>query len=138
MFVGKKILSIRRNKMSQNEYKEGTKSPLMKQLYDGNFPGEEEAQQLRDELFYNHAIHAYLTMLPAVNSIGLRDGSEAAFGAGYNVLPIWKDRMDCRAWVPTPNADVIYSMSYLDLKETGQGDGATGCRSAARRHRHVH
>jgi hypothetical protein len=29
--------------MSQNEYKEGTKSPLFEQLYDGNFPGEEEA-----------------------------------------------------------------------------------------------
>jgi hypothetical protein len=27
--------------------------------------------------------------------------------------------MDARTWVPTPNADVIYSMSYLDLKETG-------------------
>ncbi len=40
-------------------------------------------------------------------------------GKGYNVLPIWKDRMDSRAWIPTPNADVIYSMSYLDLKETG-------------------
>jgi hypothetical protein len=60
-----------------------------------------------------------MTMLPALNVIGMRDGSEAAFGAGYNVLPIWKDRMDSRAWVPTPNADVIYSMSYLDLGETG-------------------
>jgi hypothetical protein len=27
--------------------------------------------------------------------------------------------MDARTWVPTPNADVIYSMSYLDLNETG-------------------
>lgn len=27
--------------------------------------------------------------------------------------------MDSRAVVPTPNGDVIYSMSYLDLKETG-------------------
>src|SRR5271166_1972793 len=60
-----------------------------------------------------------MTMLPALNVIGLRDGSEQAFGKGYNVLPIWKDRMDARAWVPTPNADVIYSMSYLDLQETG-------------------
>ncbi|MCO8122746.1 DUF1254 domain-containing protein [Stieleria sp. TO1_6] len=60
-----------------------------------------------------------MTMQPALNVIGLRDGSEAEFGAGYHVLPIWKDRMDSRAWVPTPNADVIYSMSYLDLKETG-------------------
>ena len=41
------------------------------------------------------------------------------FGKGYNVLPIWKDRMDSRTWVLTPNADAIYSMSYLDLKETG-------------------
>jgi hypothetical protein len=49
----------------------------------------------------------------------MRDGSEATFGAGYNVLPIWKDRMDSRTWVPTPNADVIYSMSYLDLKKDG-------------------
>ena len=60
-----------------------------------------------------------MTMLPALNVIGMRDGSEAAFGKGYNVLPIWKERMDARTWVPTPNADVIYSMSYLDLKETG-------------------
>lgn len=49
----------------------------------------------------------------------MRDGSEEAFGKGYNVLPIWKDRMDSRCWVPTPNADVIYSMSYLDLKQDG-------------------
>lgn len=83
--------------MSKNEYKEGTKSPLVKQMYDGNFPPEEEAQQLRDELFYNQAIWAYMTMLPALNTIGLRDGSEKALGAGYNVLPIWKSRMDARA-----------------------------------------
>jgi len=93
--------------------------PLVRALYDGNWPSEEEGQQLRDELFYQRAIHAYMTMLPAMNVIGMRDGSEAEFGGGYNVLPIWKDRMDARAWVPTPNADVIYSMSYLDLKKTG-------------------
>ena len=72
-----------------------------------------------NDLFYQQAIQAYITMLPTLNVIGMRDGSEAAFGAGYSVLPIWKERMDSRTWVPTPNADVIYSMSYLDLKETG-------------------
>jgi hypothetical protein len=93
--------------------------PLIRQLNHGNWLPEAEAERLRDELFYQRAIHAFMTMLPALNVIGMRDGSEAAFGAGYNVLPIWKDRMDSRTWVPTPNADVIYSMSYLDLKETG-------------------
>ncbi len=98
---------------------EGTTPPLVRQMYGGNWPPADEAQELRDELYYQRAIHAYMTMLPALNTIGMRDGSEAEFGKGYNVLPIWKDRMDARAWVPTPNADVIYSMSYLDLKETG-------------------
>ena len=93
--------------------------PLMAQINDGNWLPQQEAEQLRDELFYQRAVHAYMTMLPALNVIGIRDGSEAAFGKGYNVLPIWKDRMDSRTWVPTPNADVVYSMSYLDLKETG-------------------
>jgi hypothetical protein len=93
--------------------------PLVELLWNGNWPDETEARELVDELYYQRAIHAYMTMLPALNVIGLRDGSQAAFGAGYHVLPIWKDRMDARAWVPTPNADVIYAMSYLDLAETG-------------------
>jgi hypothetical protein len=93
--------------------------PLVEQINNGKWLSQDEAESLRDELFYQRAVYAYMTMLPALNVIGMRDGSEAAFGAGYNVLPIWKDRMDSRTWVPTPNADVIYSMSYLDLKETG-------------------
>jgi hypothetical protein len=32
-----------------------TRSPLVRQMYNGNFPPEEEAQQLRDELFYNQS-----------------------------------------------------------------------------------
>lgn len=94
-------------------------SPLMKQLNNGNWLPQQEAQSLSDELYYQDAIQAYIQTLPLLNTIGLRDGSEAAFGKGYNVLPIWKERMDSRAVVPTPNGDVIYSMSYLDLKETG-------------------
>ena len=93
--------------------------PLVEQIGNGNWLKEDEARALVDELYYQHAVHAYMTMLPALNVIGMRDGSAKEFGAGYNVLPIWKQRMDSRCWVPTPNADVIYSMSYLDLKETG-------------------
>ncbi|MNZ21423.1 hypothetical protein D3C78_384960 [compost metagenome] len=98
---------------------EAAAPPLVKQINNGNWLPKEEAEKLRDELYYNNAIQAYMAMLPALNTIGMRDGSEATFGSGYNVLPIWKDRMDSRTWVPTPNADVIYSMSYLDLKKTG-------------------
>src|SRR5262245_21425923 len=98
---------------------QGAVSPLLKQINNVNWLAPTEAESLRDELYYQRAVNAYMTMLPVLNTIGMRDGSEKAFGGGYNVLPIWKERMDARTMVPTPNADVIYSMSYLDLKETG-------------------
>jgi hypothetical protein len=77
-------------------------APLVQQLNNGNWLPQQEAESLRDELFYQRAVHAYMTMLPARNTIGMRDGSEATFGKVYHVLPIWKDRMDARTWVPRP------------------------------------
>ena len=94
-------------------------SPLVKQMYDGGWPSAKELKTVHEQFLLQRAVQSYMMTLPTLNVIGMRDGSEAEFGAGYNVLPIWKDRMDSRALVPTPNADVIYSMSYLDLKETG-------------------
>ncbi|UKJ06210.1 DUF1254 domain-containing protein [Solitalea lacus] len=78
-----------------------------------------EIQKNYDEFLEQRAIEAYMLALSALNVIGMRDGSEATFGKGYNVLPIWKDRMNAKTLVPTPNCDVIYSMNYLNLKETG-------------------
>lgn len=49
--------------------------PLMAQINSGNWLPQDEAEQLRDELFYQRAVYAYMTMLPALNVIGIRDGS---------------------------------------------------------------
>src|SRR5208282_5477024 len=46
-------------------------------------------------------------------------GSEKVFGVGYNVLPVWKERLDAETLVTTPNSDVIYAMSYVDLGKDG-------------------
>ena len=96
-----------------------SQSPLVTQMYNGQWPAQEDYAKFNDQLFFQRAVDAYMLTLPALNTIGMRDGSEAKFGAGYNVLPVWKDRMNAKTWVPTPNADIIYSMSYLDLKQTG-------------------
>ena len=48
-----------------------TAPPLVRQLYNGNWPSQEEGQKLRDELFYQRAIHAYMTMLPATATFRL-------------------------------------------------------------------
>ena len=79
----------------------------------------ETAQVLRDELLYHRATQTYLWALPLINTLGMRRGSEKTFGAGYDVLPVWKRRLDARTLVTTPNSDVIYAMSYLDLGKDG-------------------
>jgi hypothetical protein len=73
----------------------------------------------KDELLFQRATQAYLWALPLINTLGMKLGSEKVFDAGYNVLPIWKDRLDAKTLVTTPNSDVIYAMSYLDLGKDG-------------------
>jgi hypothetical protein len=77
---------------------------LVKHLYNGNWPDATEISKFKDQLLYTHAMEAYFMTLPALNIIGMHDGSEAQFGGGYNVLPIWKDRMYAKAQVPTMKA----------------------------------
>src|SRR5262252_1522989 len=67
-----------------------------------NRPTEGTAQVLRDELLFQRATQAYLWALPLINTLGMKLGSEKAFGAGYNVLPIWKKRLDAKTMVTTP------------------------------------
>jgi hypothetical protein len=80
-------------------------------------PTKETAQILRDELLFQRATQTYLWAMPLINTLGMQVGSEKAFGAGYNVLPIWKQRLDAKTLVTTPNSDVLYAMSYVDLKD---------------------
>jgi len=49
----------------------------------------------------------------------MKEGSERTFGKGYNVLPIFKERLNAKTLITTPNSDVIYALGYLDLKEDG-------------------
>jgi hypothetical protein len=84
-----------------------------------NRPTAEASVALKDELLFQRATQAYLWALPLINTLGMKLGSEKTFGAGYDVLPIWKDRLDAKTLVTTPNSDVIYAMSYVDLGKDG-------------------
>jgi hypothetical protein len=82
-------------------------------------PTKETAQTLRDELLFQRATQTYLWAMPLINTLGMQVGSEKTFGAGYNVLPIWKERLSAKTLVTTPNSDVLYAMSYVDLGRDG-------------------
>src|SRR6266481_1636440 len=82
-------------------------------------PTAETTQKVHDELLFQRATQTYLWAMPLINTLGMQVGSEKTFGAGYNVLPIWKKRLDAKTLVTTPNSDVLYAMSYVDLGKDG-------------------
>jgi hypothetical protein len=79
----------------------------------------ESALALRDALLCHRATQTYLWALPLIYTLGMRRGSESAFGQGYYVLLVWKQRLDAKTQATTPNSDVIYAMSYVDLGRDG-------------------
>jgi hypothetical protein len=82
-------------------------------------PTAETTKTLSDELLFQRATQTYLWAMPLINTLGMKVGSEEKFGAGYNLLPVWKKRLDAKTLVTTPNSDVIYAMSYVDLGKEG-------------------
>jgi hypothetical protein len=87
--------------------------------FTAGFLGKPAIAALTDELVFQRAVQSYLWALPALNMYGMKEGSERVFGKGYNVLPIFKDRLNARTLITTPNSDVIYALGYLDLKDDG-------------------
>jgi hypothetical protein len=87
-------------------------------LTEGYF-SKDDAAKLKDELLFQRAVQSYLWALPALNIFAMKEGSEKVFGKGYNVLPVWKERLNAKTQVTTPNSDVIYAMGYLNLNQDG-------------------
>jgi len=83
-----------------------------------NRPTKESVQTWRDELLFQRGTQAYLLSLPLITTRGMKLGSEKVFGAGYNILPVWKKRLDARIWFFTN----YYSISPgMLLKIPGKG-----------------
>jgi hypothetical protein len=87
--------------------------------FDAGYIDKKDTPRLLNELVFQRAVQTYLWALPALNMYGMKEGSEKIFGRGYNVLPIFKERLNAETLITTPNSDVIYALGYLDLKEDG-------------------
>lgn len=102
------------NSRTGNRFEELADLPFVE-----NVVTDETAQTLLDELYFQRAVQSYLWSLPAMNVVAMKEGSERTFGAGYNIMPVWRKRLDPKTLVTTPNSDVVYAMAFLDLKQDG-------------------
>jgi hypothetical protein len=87
--------------------------------FKGDFPTQDSAALLKDELYFQRAVQVYLWSLPAVNMFAMKDGSAKTYGTGYNVLPVWKERLNAKTMVTTPNSDCLYAMGYVNIAKDG-------------------
>ncbi len=107
---------IKEEPAQTNEGSDSQWSNLENLPFNGFQPEEMTVERLYDELDFQRAVQVYLWALPAMNMIGMRDGLKSTFNAGDYILPIWKDRINANSIVTTPNPDVIYAMTFVDLK----------------------
>jgi len=83
------------------------------------YPTKEATEELYDEMLFQRASQVTLWSLPAMTLWFMKKASEAEFGAGSHILPIWKNRLSAETIISTPNSDIIYGLGYLDLKKDG-------------------
>ena len=87
--------------------------------FEGGYPSEEANKVLAKEQIFQRGVQAYQWAIPAMNMYAMREGQRAAFGDDSNILMIAKDRIDYNFEYTTGNPDVIYAISWLDLKKEG-------------------
>jgi hypothetical protein len=92
---------------------------LRKLPFPNHYPTAKSAQKLNDEMLFHRATQVVGWSLPAMTLWAMKKGSEKQFGAGSNILVVWKDRLTAETIVSTPNSDVIYAMGYIDLAKDG-------------------
>ena len=58
-----------------------------------SYPSKETADELYDEMLFQRASQVTLWSIPAMTLWFMKKASEAEFGTGSHILPIWKDRL---------------------------------------------
>jgi len=69
-----------------------------------SYPTKESADRLHDEVLFQRACQVVIWSLPATALWAMKKGSDAEFGEGSHVFPIWKDRLSAETIVSTPNS----------------------------------
>ncbi|EAZ82297.1 DUF1254 domain-containing protein [Algoriphagus machipongonensis] len=87
--------------------------------FENDFPTKETVETLEDEVYFQRAVQVYHWALPAMNMYSMKEAVANEFGSGYEVLAVYKDRLNAKTIITTPNSDVIYGIGFLDLKADG-------------------
>jgi hypothetical protein len=85
----------------------------------GGYPTAQAVQQLGDLLTFNRAVEVVLQNVAAVSMFKFRQGlSDFGIKRSHQVA-IWAELLDAHTLLLTPNADTVYTITFLDLRHDG-------------------
>jgi hypothetical protein len=83
-------------------------------FHDG-FPDDATVQKIYDNLDFQRGVQAFLTAMPGANLVAMRHALRE-IGAKDGTVAIAETLLDSKALWLTPNADTVYAVSWIDLK----------------------
>jgi hypothetical protein len=87
--------------------------------FKNGYPLGDAAQRLFDVQLLNRGIDVYLTQFMPVSERALREGLENFGAKKPTQVVIWENLMDAQTVLLTANAETVYAMSHLNLKQDG-------------------
>jgi hypothetical protein len=87
--------------------------------FKNGYPTEETAHRLHDLQILNRATEVYLTQIMRVSEIAWREGMRAFGSVKPQQVVIWENLLDQQSLLLTSNAETVYSVTHLSLKEDG-------------------
>jgi hypothetical protein len=84
-------------------------------FFDG-FPDDATVQKVYDNLDFQRGVQAFLIAMPGASVDAIRVGITSK-GASNQTVLVMENLMDSKSLFLTPNAETVYSFTWLDLKD---------------------
>ena len=84
------------------------------------FPTAETTQKVYDQLDFQRAVQVYLRHIPAMSMYGAYSGilNELEGSSAFpQRVALWEDKLDAKTPLLTGNTEVVYSWTYIDLRD---------------------
>jgi hypothetical protein len=85
-------------------------------FFDG-FPDDATVEKVYDNLDFERGVQAFLTAMPGASLYAVREGFRSQGATDSQTVLIFETLMDSKSLFLTPNAETVYNMMWLDLKD---------------------
>ena len=85
--------------------------------FDDGFPDDATVQKVYDNLDFQRGVQAFLTGMPGASLVAMRHALRELGAVNGKTILVSETLLDSKALWLTPNADTVYAVNWIDLKD---------------------